>query len=142
LQELINIRADVNDGNVRISSLENNFHQQFAVPPPFNDGYTNDTALHQDPTQRSRLLTAPNQRGPRVVDVNIMGIPKASLVPWYNAMLQQLYLLQNGSSAAPLASNVLKARRKILHSSAIEITNLIEIMHPNALSWNQLEDDD
>ena len=142
LQELISIRADVNHGNVRISYLENNFHQQFAVPTPLNDGNTNDTAVHQDPVQRSRLLTAPNYRGPRVVDANITGIPKAGLVPRYNAMLQRLHLLQNGSSAVPLASNVLKAKRKMLHSLAIEITNLIEIMHPNALSWNQLGDDD
>jgi hypothetical protein len=142
LQELMSIRADVNHGNVRISSLENNFHRQFAVPPPLNDGDANATAVHQDPAQRSRLLTAPNHRGPRVVDANITGIPKAGLVPRYDAMLQRLHLLQNGSSVAPLTSNALKARRKILHSLAIEITNAIEIMHPSALSWNQLGDDD
>ena len=57
-------------------------------------------------------------------------------------MLQRLHLLRNGSFAVPLASNVLKARRNTLHSLAIENTNVIEIVHPNELSWNQLGDDD
>ncbi|KAI8636539.1 hypothetical protein BD408DRAFT_437819 [Parasitella parasitica] len=120
LQELIDIRAGVSHGNVRLDTLETNFNQQFvASPPPANyQELQIGVCTLNDPVQRAMLMAAPNRRGARILNSNFPGHGNPGLVRKYDAL-----------------------RRK-MQALARDVVELVLLEHPNALDWKDVDDSD
>ncbi|KAI8635886.1 hypothetical protein BD408DRAFT_407594 [Parasitella parasitica] len=132
LQELIDIRAGVSHGNVRLDALETNFNQQFVAPPPPANCQELQIGVCtlNDPVQRAMLMAAPNRRGARILNSNFPGHGNPGLVRKYDALLQRLDQLNNAS------------RRRKMQALARDVVELVLLEHPNALDWKDVDDSD
>ncbi|GAN00978.1 hypothetical protein MAM1_0003d00406 [Mucor ambiguus] len=118
LQEMMALRNDINQQGVQLNVLNDGFRQQFLSPPSNEEEGDAISKGILDPLNRSQMLSNVNRRGPRVIQPNVSGRSRASPVERYNAMLQHLHKLCNGSNAPDLTNGQLKSRREKLHRSA------------------------
>ncbi|GAN10200.1 hypothetical protein MAM1_0329c09738 [Mucor ambiguus] len=138
LQEMMALRRnDINQQGVQLNVLNDGFRQQFSSPSNEEGDAISRGIL--DPLNRSQMLSNGNRRGPRVIQPNVSGKPRASPVERYNAMLQHLHKLCNGSNAPDLTNGQLKSRREKLHRSAKRVAEAIMVMHPDLQRWSALD---
>ncbi|OAC99534.1 hypothetical protein MUCCIDRAFT_166952 [Mucor lusitanicus CBS 277.49] len=145
LQELIAMRAQINQQGVQLNVLNEGFRQQFVAPPLLDDS-PNDTNARfvLDTAHRNEVLRSQNKRGPRIIASNVTRNSRASPVQKYNGVLQHLHKLHHVSNVAALSNGQLKSRREKMHRAAKRVANLIFVLHPTLTHWkalNHLQDE-
>lgn len=139
LQELIDLRGDVNQSNRRLGNLE-----LVIAPAPViaNEEEAAGILSVIDPAQRGAMLANPNKRGQRILNPNMTDRGKAGLAERYNALLLRLHQLNNGANALPLDTRKLKSKRRKMHTVANDVAEIILATFPDTQHWVQLDSAD
>ncbi|CEP18545.1 hypothetical protein [Parasitella parasitica] len=129
--------------NARVRNLEAQFNRQFAplglsqmmLGAASSIATIAESMLVADQQARTRLMIAPNRRGPREIALNPTSVSRAGLRLRYDVMVQVLHGRKLPGSP-PIAAGQFRNLRLAMHYEALKLLPSFQVIAPKTTCWD------